>query len=125
MSPAQNYPHLEISVLKLSEVKRRSTTFRLDSEPFKRPNLQINNNLSYVELSAIAIINPTKAEIASLSKSTQVTLLSMQNLGNGTISDTESGTIKDFEKVYTYFAENDILIAKITPCMEHGKCAIA
>ena len=26
---------------------------------------------------------------------------------------------------YTYFAENDILLAKITPCMENGKCAIA
>ncbi|MBR3557464.1 MAG: restriction endonuclease subunit S [Bacteroidales bacterium] len=26
---------------------------------------------------------------------------------------------------YTYFAENDIIIAKITPCMENGKCAIA
>ncbi len=26
---------------------------------------------------------------------------------------------------YTYFAEDDIIIAKITPCMENGKCAIA
>lgn len=26
---------------------------------------------------------------------------------------------------YTYFAEGDIIIAKITPCMENGKCAIA
>ena len=26
---------------------------------------------------------------------------------------------------YSYFAENDIIIAKITPCMENGKCAIA
>ena len=26
---------------------------------------------------------------------------------------------------YTYFQENDILIAKITPCMENGKCALA
>ena len=26
---------------------------------------------------------------------------------------------------YTYFAENDIIIAKITPCMENGKCAVA
>ena len=26
---------------------------------------------------------------------------------------------------YTYFSENDIIIAKITPCMENGKCAIA
>ena len=26
---------------------------------------------------------------------------------------------------YTYFSEDDILIAKITPCMENGKCALA
>lgn len=26
---------------------------------------------------------------------------------------------------YTYFAEDDIIIAKITPCMENGKCALA
>lgn len=26
---------------------------------------------------------------------------------------------------YTYFAEGDIIIAKITPCMENGKCALA
>ena len=25
---------------------------------------------------------------------------------------------------YTYFANGDILIAKITPCMENGKCAL-
>lgn len=28
-------------------------------------------------------------------------------------------------KGYTSFAENDVLLAKITPCMENGKCAIA
>lgn len=26
---------------------------------------------------------------------------------------------------YTYFRENDIIVAKITPCMENGKCALA
>ncbi|WP_163533361.1 restriction endonuclease subunit S [Helicobacter suis] len=124
-SLAQKYPHLEVSVLKLSEVKRNSTTFRLDSEPFKRSNLYIKDNLNYIELSEIAIINPSKVEIAKLPKSMRVTFLSMQNLGSGAINEKQSGTIKDFEKGYTYFAENDILIAKITPCMEHGKCAIA
>jgi type I restriction enzyme S subunit len=47
--------------------------------------------------------------------------------------DDESGTIvaaeeRPFEQVrkgYTYFEENDILFAKITPCMENGKAAIA
>lgn len=31
----------------------------------------------------------------------------------------------DVSKGYTSFAENDVLLAKITPCMENGKCAIA
>jgi type I restriction enzyme S subunit len=47
--------------------------------------------------------------------------------------DDESGTIvaaeeRPFEQVksgYTYFEENDVLFAKITPCMENGKAAIA
>lgn len=26
---------------------------------------------------------------------------------------------------YTYFREDDVIIAKITPCMENGKCALA
>lgn len=37
-------------------------------------------------------------------------------------------TIKKYKEVksgYTYFAENDVLFAKITPCMENGKGAIA
>lgn len=36
--------------------------------------------------------------------------------------------IKPYHEVakgFTSFAENDVLIAKITPCMENGKCAIA
>jgi hypothetical protein len=32
---------------------------------------------------------------------------------------------KEVAKGYTSFAENDVLLAKITPCMENGKCAIA
>ncbi|MCW1360050.1 restriction endonuclease subunit S [Campylobacter jejuni] len=49
----------------------------------------------------------------------------MQDLGSGFIHHREQGLIVEFENGYTYFVENDILIAKITPCMEHGKCAIA
>lgn len=34
-------------------------------------------------------------------------------------------TVGDVSKGHTSFAENDVLLAKITPCMENGKCAIA
>ncbi len=33
--------------------------------------------------------------------------------------------VKEVEKGYTYFADGDVLFAKITPCMENGKCAVA
>lgn len=121
----KRYPHLEVSVLKLSEVQKDNESKRIDSEPFKKSNLYTNTNLSYEKLSNIADINPSKVEINNCLKNTIVTFLSMQNLGSGFIHHREQGQIIEFENGYTYFAENDILIAKITPCMEHGKCAIA
>jgi type I restriction enzyme S subunit len=33
--------------------------------------------------------------------------------------------VSEVARGYTPFAENDVLLAKITPCMENGKCAIA
>lgn len=45
---------------------------------------------------------------------------------NGFIERKESRKISDVRKgSYTYFAEGDIILAKITPCMENGKCALA
>ncbi|WP_139453173.1 restriction endonuclease subunit S [Campylobacter armoricus] len=121
----EKYPHLEVSVLALSEVQKDNESFRIDSEPFKKSNSHINTNFLYEKLSNIALINPSKTEINNYSKNTFITFLSMQNLGSGFIHHREQGRIAEFENGYTYFAENDILIAKITPCMEHGKCAIA
>ncbi|MBR1858944.1 MAG: restriction endonuclease subunit S, partial [Selenomonadaceae bacterium] len=44
----------------------------------------------------------------------------------GRIINREDRTLSEVKKgSYKYFAENDIIIAKITPCMENGKCAIA
>jgi type I restriction enzyme S subunit len=43
----------------------------------------------------------------------------------GTVSRTDIRLVNEVQKGYTYFAENDVLFAKITPCMENGKCAIA
>lgn len=40
----------------------------------------------------------------------------------------DASQIKAYDEVktgFTYFAENDVLFAKITPCMENGKGAVA
>ncbi len=45
---------------------------------------------------------------------------------NGFIERKEDRELRTLRKgSYTYFADNDIIIAKITPCMENGKCALA
>ena len=46
------------------------------------------------------------------------------NEGGG-ISMSEIKKLGELIKWYTYFEENDVLFAKITPCMENGKGAIA
>lgn len=71
-------------------------------------------------------INPSRSEISALSDDTVVSFVDMASLGLGTIDKMTDKPLGELRKGgYTYFAEGDILIAKITPCMENGKCAIA
>lgn len=79
------------------------------------------------KLSDLAIINPSKTEIKNLNDSTTVSFVEMASVSDeGYIEEKEERAYKELRKgSYTYFAENDIILAKITPCMENGKCAIA
>jgi len=43
----------------------------------------------------------------------------------GVIARPQLRALRDVRRGYTYFAENDVLFAKITPCMQNGKHAIA
>ena len=48
------------------------------------------------------------------------------NEKTGTIpSDTERRKLGEVKKGYTHFADGDVIFAKITPCMENGKSAVA
>jgi type I restriction enzyme M protein len=79
------------------------------------------------KLSDIAIINPSKTEVKSLNDRTKISFVEMASVSDeGYIAEKEEKTYQEIKKgSYTYFAEGDIIIAKITPCMENGKCAIA
>ena len=73
------------------------------------------------------IINPPKSEVSGFSDETIISFVEMASLSNdGGILQSENRKLGDVRKGgYTYFAENDVIIAKITPCMENGKCALA
>lgn len=77
-----------------------------------------------VEIQEVAVINP-RSVIPSISDDTLVTFLPMASVSeNGCISYQEERAFGDVCKGYTCFKEGDILLAKITPCMENGKAAL-
>ena len=73
------------------------------------------------------VINPSKSDIRTIPNDTMVSFIDMPSVSNdGFIEMKTDKPLGELRKgSYTYFAENDIIVAKITPCMENGKCAIA
>ena len=71
-------------------------------------------------------VNPSKEEFRGLDPDTTISFIEMSSLGMGEILNKEDKTIRELASGgYTNFKENDVLVAKITPCMENGKCALA
>ena len=71
---------------------------------------------------------PSKKEARDKLKETDiVTFLPMEDLGvlNKEIVGIKERQLKEVSGSYTYFAENDVLLAKITHCFENGKIGIA
>lgn len=78
------------------------------------------------KLGDCCIINPSKSSEARLEDELEVSFCPMPYVSeSGDIKTDETKLYKDVKSGFTYFAEGDILFAKITPCMENGKGAIA
>ncbi len=74
-------------------------------------------------LKEVCIINPTKTQN---NENDLVSFIPMAAVSeNGNIGSHEIRRYVDVEKGYTPFIENDVIIAKITPCFENGKAALA
>ena len=70
--------------------------------------------------------NPVRSEVGNWADDTPVSFVPMDSVGErGEIDASQERPIGDIYNGYTYFAAQDILIAKITPCFENGKGAIA
>jgi type I restriction enzyme S subunit len=79
-------------------------------------------------LAQVCQINPQKKEVKSkLDDNTLVSFVPMEQLGlySKVIGLEIAKPLGKVYGSYTYFAENDVLLAKITPCFENGKLGIA
>ena len=79
-------------------------------------------------LADVCQIRPPKAEARErLSCKDLVSFVPMEDLGIGQkiLAPTQTKPLEDVAGSYTYFADGDVLLAKITPCFENGKLGIA
>jgi type I restriction enzyme S subunit len=79
-------------------------------------------------LSEVCTFKPTKAEArAKLSEDNEVSFAPMEDLGIGVkyLQPHRTRKLGEVSGSYTYFADGDVLLAKITPCFENGKLGVA
>ncbi|PRM86954.1 restriction endonuclease subunit S [Aliarcobacter cryaerophilus] len=71
-------------------------------------------------------LNPNKFNLdEKIKDDIEVSFVPMENIRRGNINLENSKNINSVINGYTFFEENDILIAKVTPCFENHNCAIA
>jgi type I restriction enzyme S subunit len=79
-------------------------------------------------LGQVCTIKPPKSEArARLNPDELVTFLPMEDLGidQKFVAGSQAKPLSAVAGSYTYFADGDVLLAKITPCFENGKLGIA
>ena len=70
---------------------------------------------------------PKKNALETLQKQDNISFVPMDclNIDNKNLTLKQTKLLKDAYSGYTYFSDNDVLLAKITPCFENGKIGIA
>lgn len=80
----------------------------------------------WAKLGEVCKVNPSRPSL-SRGDGEPTTFVPMSAISeeSGAIDRPELRSFRDIRKGYTYFEEGDVLFAKITPCMQNGKHAIA
>lgn len=88
------------------------------------PTSQLPRNWRLLKLSDVAEINPGRTKPKS--GNDEVSFLAMGDVSeDGQVICRQTRSYQDVAKGFTSFVENDVLVAKITPCFENGKGALA
>lgn len=78
-------------------------------------------------ISKFATVNPSRRGKLSVSSSDLVSFVPMRTVDGvtGTIAWPETRRYEEVAKGYKWFVNGDVIFARITPCMQNGKTAIA
>jgi type I restriction enzyme M protein len=144
LTPDQAYPSLKIS--KIQKIKiplppleiQEQIIAELDSyqkiidgakqvvENYK-PTFKIDPEWETVEIGSVCEFNPKKSEVRNLADDLKVSFVPMADLNEHRMlfNIKQIKNKAEVYKGYTYFKENDVLLARVTPCFENGKSGIA
>ncbi|MGN8679328.1 hypothetical protein ACTNEA_11405 [Oscillospiraceae bacterium HCP3S3_F4] len=88
-----------------------------DEIPFELPD-----GWTWVRINTACIVNPRN----NIDDNTEVSFVPMANISEGYANSfvSDSRLWRNVKTGYTHFAENDIGIAKITPCFENKKSVV-
>ena len=121
--PSMDEQILFVEVLKPADKSKFGDFKSQFIEMFGNP-LSLNQKNELKRLGECCILNPRRPNIA-LCDTDKVSFIPMPAVSEDgylvDMTDEEYGKVK---KGFTYFENNDVLFAKITPCMENGKGAI-
>lgn len=121
--PSMDEQILFVEVLKQADKSKFGDFKSQFIEMFGNP-LSLNQKNELKRLGECCILNPRRPNIA-LCDTDKVSFIPMPAVSEDgylvDMTDEEYGKVK---KGFTYFENNDVLFAKITPCMENGKGAI-
>jgi type I restriction enzyme M protein len=92
-----------------------------------KPHIVVNPDWSFVPLGEVCDINPKKSQLDITDPNMAVAFVPMSDISERDVffAPKEQRPIGEVFKQYTYFEDEDVLLAKVTPCFENGKSGIA
>jgi type I restriction enzyme M protein len=99
--------------------------YNLSGERYREGRTK-TNIFPLVKLGEVCTVNPRKNQRA-VNPETRVSFVPMADINEHRISfqPNNEKKLSDVSASYTYFEDNDVLLAKVTPCFENGKAGIA
>ena len=100
--------------------------YNLSVERYREGNAKIHI-FPLVRIGDVCTVNPRKSQLNELNPETRVSFVPMADLNEHSIQfqPSEQKQLSEVTASYTYFEDNDVLLAKVTPCFENGKAGIA
>lgn len=92
-----------------------------------QPRIAIDPAWPVLTIGEVCEVNPSKTPLSKWDGATQVSFVPMADLSENDMYFVakEERLLSEVLKMYTYFQDNDVLLAKVTPCFENGKAGIA